>query len=161
PIVLIGDSSLMVEVSICETKLFLIGCTSVFDGRAECKQNLDAAACFSELVPLLFFLLNSEELQPWRPSRPFANIILDDPNLRRRYGFVDFPLLARLVAELRCAVSVGFIPWNARRNSPAIVELFRSAFPRLSLCVHGCDHTAREFATHSVQEALGLILLGQ
>jgi hypothetical protein len=43
------------------------------------------------------------------------------------------------------AATIAFIPWNHRRSEPETVDLFRNRPDRLSLCVHGTDHTGGEF----------------
>jgi hypothetical protein len=47
------------------------------------------------------------------------------------------------------ATTLAFIPWNWRRTQSATVGLFRERPDRLSLSVHGCDHTAGEFGERS------------
>lgn len=160
-LVSVDGGAFMVQVSMGNSEVYLAASSAVFDPGVELQQNLQIADCFTSLAPLLLFLRNSHKLSLWQTPQPFANVILDDPNLRRRYGFVDFPKLAGLVQDLRFAISVGFIPWNASRTSSAISDLFRRTFPRLSICVHGCDHTAGEYSTRTVQEALALTLLAQ
>jgi hypothetical protein len=44
------------------------------------------------------------------------------------------------------------IPWNSRRTSSEMASLIRASGGRLSVSVHGCDHTAREFGADSVSE---------
>jgi hypothetical protein len=160
-LVSIGDTALFMKVKVGDTELFLLSCNEVFDAGIELRKNLRASECFSELVPLLLFILNCANLPRWRANISFANIIIDDPKLESRYGFVRFRSLTRLINDLGCAVSVGFIPWNFRRNSQSIIDLFRSNSPRLSICIHGCDHTAAEFSTRSVEEAFSLLRLGE
>jgi hypothetical protein len=43
--------------------------------------------------------------------------------------------------------SIAFIPWNWRRSASPVVQLFLAHPQRLSLSVHGCDHTRGEFGT--------------
>jgi hypothetical protein len=43
------------------------------------------------------------------------------------------------------ATNLAFIPWNYTRSQPRVAELFRKHPRRLSLSIHGCDHTKREF----------------
>jgi hypothetical protein len=148
-LVSIGDTALFIKVKIGETELFLLSCNEVFDTGIELRSNLRASECFSELVPLLLFILNCANLPRWKANIPFANIIIDDPNLESRYGFVRFRSLARVVNDLGCAVSVGF-SCNFRR-SQSIIDLFPSN-SHASICVHGCDHTAAEFSTRSVEK---------
>jgi hypothetical protein len=42
-------------------------------------------------------------------------------------------------------MSIAFIPYNYRRSTRMVAEMFRSRPDRLSLCYHGNDHTAGEF----------------
>ena len=41
--------------------------------------------------------------------------------------------------------TIAFIPWNYKRTDKKIADLFKARPDRLSLCVHGCDHTGGEF----------------
>ena len=136
--------------------LFVLSSASVFDVSAEHLRNLEVQECFSGLVPLLFFLRHCEISLPAGPLR-WAHWIIDDPNLRPRYGFLDLKALARCVQETGVAASIAFIPWNHKRTSKEIVDLFRNNWPRLSVCVHGCDHTGSEFSTRSIAETTPLI----
>src|SRR5262249_43674734 len=45
------------------------------------------------------------------------------------------------------ATSLAFIPWNYRRSQSRVAELFKKHPDRLSLSIHGCDHTDAEFGT--------------
>ena len=54
----------------------------------------------------------------------------------RRYGFTT---------------NIAFIPWNWRRTSPADGNFFRNESELFSVSIHGCDHTASEFGTESLE----------
>jgi len=60
-------------------------------------------------------------------------------------------LLAK-VDQTGATTTIGFIPWNYRRTNQGVAQLFRERSDRLSLCVHGCDHTNAEFATTDVSK---------
>jgi hypothetical protein len=152
----IGDDGLFTRITFPSGELFVLSTTAVFDVEADAVKNLDVVKCFSALVPLLFFLRHSQAAF-WQTSYAAANVIIDDLNLRPSYGFVNARTLARYVDELACAVSIGFIPWNCNRTSRKVVDLFRSRWPRLSLCVHGCDHMGAEFSTDSVSATRPMI----
>jgi hypothetical protein len=139
-----GELSFFFRAMLPGTQLFVNCSSAIFDVDAEARRNLKAAQSFSALVPLLFFLRYCG-ISAWQTPLQAANIVIDDPDLKESYGFLDPKTLAQSVDKLDCAVSIGFIPWNFRRTSPSIVELFRSRWPRLSLCVHGCDHVEAEF----------------
>ena len=157
-IVNIGGLSFFFRVMLPGTQLFVSCSSAVFDVEAEARRNLRAAWRFSGLVLLLLFLRHSG-IPSWRTPLRAANIVIDDPDLQESYGFVETKSLARRVDELGCAVSIAFIPWNYKRTSAAVVELFRSRWPRLSLCVHGCDHVKAEFCSEKVSSSRQLIAL--
>jgi len=50
--------------------------------------------------------------------------------------------------------TIAFIPWNYRRSRQAVANLFLKNTQQLSLCVHGCDHTNREFCADDESELL-------
>jgi len=155
-IVSVGDGGLFIRIAFPSSELFVTSSTAVFDVEAEVDANLAASTCFSALVPFLFFLHHCQAAF-WQSSCRGANWIIDDVNLRPRYGFIDTRALAAHVDELGSAVSIAFIPWNCDRTSPEIVDLFRARWPRLSLCIHGCDHVGAEFVTRSLAHALSML----
>ncbi len=81
----------------------------------------------------------------WEPPLTTACMVIDDPLLRPRYGFLDFRRLLDLMLAHKFATNIAFIPWNWRRSARKVVRLFRENPERLSLSVHGCDHTGGEF----------------
>ncbi|MBA3544058.1 MAG: hypothetical protein H0T83_06425 [Chthoniobacterales bacterium] len=137
------------RIDLPTTQLFVCCSSAVFDVGAEARRNLNAAARFSSLVPLIFFLRHCQAAS-WRTPIGMASIVIDDPDLKPSYGFLKASTLARCVDELGCAVSIAFIPWNFKRTSPTVVESFRSRWPWLSLCVHGSDHVKDEFCAEEV-----------
>jgi hypothetical protein len=147
---------LLTKFKLQGNNLFVLSTEAVFDVAAEHLVNLDVRKCFSGLAPLLFFLRRSGIDTPATPLR-WAHWIIDDPNLRPRYGFLDLKGFARSVRETGAAASIAFIPWNHRRTSREIVDLFKSGWPQLSICFHGCDHTGSEFSTRTANEAAPLI----
>jgi hypothetical protein len=76
-------------------------------------------------------------------------LIVDDPLLKSRYGFLRFRKALALMDRYGFTTTLAFIPWNWRRTERATVRLFEHRPDRLSLSVHGCDHTANEFAARS------------
>jgi peptidoglycan/xylan/chitin deacetylase (PgdA/CDA1 family) len=77
----------------------------------------------------------------------YASIIIDDPLLRENYGFLNYRKLLKLADQHNFHATVAFIPWNFDRTDDKIAALFRDRPDRLSLCVHGCDHTKGEFGS--------------
>ena len=105
------------------------------------------AEYFSRFVPHAMALRYASGDQCWRPCNAQASIIIDDPLLRKSYGFLDFESLFRLADQHNFHTTIAFIPHNFQRNSPRITCMFRENAERLSICFHGNDHTGAEFAS--------------
>lgn len=102
---------------------------------------------FSQFAPFFMFLRHVFGDQCWHSRRKQAALIIDDPYLRPRYGFVNMAELLRDMDRNDYAATIAFIPWNYKRTARETASLFTSRKDRLSICVHGCDHTAGEFGT--------------
>jgi len=102
---------------------------------------------FSRLMPHAMALRHIFGEECWCPRKPHASIIVDDPLLRQRYGYLNFETLLRLTEEHDFHTTISFIPQNYKRNSARTIRLFRENPHRLSICFHGNDHTEAEFAS--------------
>src|SRR5208282_1659677 len=83
----------------------------------------------------------------WRPSQTYASVIIDDPLLKRRYGYLNFESLRCLMRQHHFQTTVAFIPHNFRRSSAQVTRMFRENQACFALCFHGNDHTGAEFAS--------------
>jgi hypothetical protein len=120
------------------------------EGVADVDERLDStslASFFSRFVPHAMALRYIFRGECWRPSGSFASIIIDDPLLRRDYGYLNFPSVLALAQRHNFHTTISFIPHNYRRNSDGIIRMFRENPHRLSICFHGNDHTKAEFAS--------------
>ena len=126
---------------------FLNSSSSVMDVHAPCTSSFDVKEQFFETVPILMWLRWACGLRA--PVEISACLIVDDPPLKPRYGFLNYSDLLAAMYEHNFSTTVAFIPWNWNRTDSRTVELFREHPEKLSLCVHGCDHTASEFAEQS------------
>ncbi len=96
-------------------------------------------------VALVQFLRELSSPRDWRPAPLRAAFLFDDPNLRwRSYGFIDYGRLVRHADEHGYHAAMAMIPLDAGRPHPPTVDLFRRRADRLSLIVHGNDHTKGE-----------------
>lgn len=129
-----------------DSRLFIGTGSTVVDLTEEVSSNFQAAALFPGLVPYLMYLRSAFPALVWRAKRPLASLVIDDPPLRPRYGFLKLSELLAFLDESRSAANLAFIPWNAGRSQTAVVNQVRGA-RRLALCIHGCDHTGAEFAS--------------
>src|SRR5262249_54262651 len=91
------------------------------------------------------FLRASLGTAVWNGNEPQACFIIDDPPLTPRYGFLDYQRLLETAQRENFCASIAFIPANYKRSDGRTARLFASQPERLSLCVHGCDHTWGEF----------------
>jgi len=105
------------------------------------------AEYFSRLIPQAMALRKIFAEECWHPCEPYASFIVDDPLLRREYGYLNFESLLPLMEKYNFHTTIAFIPQNYRRNSARVVQMFRENAHRLSICFHGNDHTDAEFAS--------------
>jgi hypothetical protein len=99
---------------------------------------------------------------------PRACFIIDDPLLRKLYGFLDYQKILKIMEEKRFCTSIAFIPWNYNRTNKDVALLFQEHGDKFSLSVHGCDHTRAEFGStnkellqQKANEALKRMMLHQ
>ncbi|MCL4788716.1 MAG: hypothetical protein KJ070_18300 [Verrucomicrobia bacterium] len=96
----------------------------------------------ARLLPLLHFLREclGDRLGPPAPLR--AVFIFDDPDLSRfHYGCLDFARLAEHAAEHNYHAAIALVPLTAARVNGRLAALFRAEARRLSLLMHGNNHT--------------------
>ena len=125
---------------------FLLACSAIADIREQVGGGIDVNQYFSRLLPAAMFLRWVFKSQCWHGKHRFANFIIDDPPLRRSYGYLNFRNLVSTMDKAGFASTIAFIPWNYKRTDREVTQLFREHPDRLSLCVHGCDHTTAEFS---------------
>jgi hypothetical protein len=129
------------------SRMFLSTGVDVLDLERRVTSNFDAAWILPGLVPYLMYARDVFTDLIWKPKRHQACLVIDDPLLRRRYGFLNVAELLEVLDKSRCAANLAFIPWNSQRSVQAIANIVRST-DRLALCIHGCDHTRAEFGSH-------------
>jgi hypothetical protein len=124
-------------------------------------------ASVAAVIVFLQFLRAEYPALAWTPGPALANFIIDDPLLKPKYGFLEHHMLAQQVHTSMGAATIAFIPWNARRTDRGTARLYQAG-EQLSLCVHGNEHTAGEFADSDpirlrskAQESMERMLLHQ
>jgi hypothetical protein len=98
------------------------------------------------IIPILITLRFCFGDACWHAPESTARLIIDDPLLNKRYGYLDYRTLLESMSDVRYGTSIAFIPWNYRRTSRRTASCLFGAGRNLSICVHGCDHTNKEFA---------------
>jgi hypothetical protein len=100
---------------------------------------------YDQIIPFLIFLRSCFEHDSWHAVESSARFIIDDPLLADRYGLMEYGALLGSMRREKFGTSIAFIPWNYRRTSRQWAERLSGSGANLSICVHGCDHTNREF----------------
>ncbi|MGP8052756.1 MAG: hypothetical protein ACLQAH_02940 [Limisphaerales bacterium] len=147
PIISLEQNALFVRAQAQDCLLFLLACRQIPDLDAPVPEGCSILNFFPGLVPVFMFLYSSSNDEFWHSDRSGACFILDDPLLKRRYGFLNYQKLLDLMDRKHFSTSIAFIPWNYRKSHPRVARLLASRPHAYSLCVHGCDHTRAEFGT--------------
>jgi hypothetical protein len=142
----IGGRPFMAAVKMEGVEIMFVGSEDVVDVNDQVG-DAPLAEYFSRFVPHAMALRYVAGSECWRPCEAHASIIIDDPLLRKSYGFLNFESLLRLAQEHNFHVAIAFIPHNFRRSSPRITRMFRENPTRLSICFHGNDHIEAELAS--------------
>jgi hypothetical protein len=129
------------------SELFFLSCREIVDIESPTDGSLTATKYFSPTVPTLMFLRHVFKDQMWHNPTRRANLIVDDPLLRRSYGFLNYANLLQEMDVYNFSTTIAFIPWNYRRTSKSTAKLIKSRPDKYSICVHGCDHTEGEFSS--------------
>jgi len=110
-------------------------------------QDVLHATRFVEMLPLLHYLRELDSANAYQDPPLRACFMFDDPNLHwPRYGFVDFQQLAAHAEANHYHVAFATIPLDTWYTHATAAAIFRNHPDRLSLVVHGNDHTRKELA---------------
>jgi hypothetical protein len=107
----------------------------------------DVRRHFLAAVPVVLYVKWAFSGTCWQAAKITACLVIDDPLLKSRYGFLNFHHLLNLMEHVDFSTSIAFIPWNWSRSARKIVRLFQENPKRFSLSIHGCDHTDGEFGS--------------
>ena len=129
--------------------IFLSAFTKIVDLDAQLSAgNFDVRDHIRSAVPVVLYIKWAFVKTCWAAPEANACLVIDDPLLKHRYGFVNFRELLDLMEHHRFSTNIAFIPWNWRRSNPEVARLFKENPEKYSLSIHGCDHTGAEFGSH-------------
>jgi hypothetical protein len=137
----------MVSVGHGEALVFLFAGEGLVDIDTPQVPNASLRPFYSELIALALVLRTAGGTSCWTSPVTAASFIIDDPYLRKRYGFIRYDALMGDVEMAAGSLTVAFIPFNYRRSDRRTIELLRQYPGRFSIAVHGCDHTQGEYAS--------------
>jgi hypothetical protein len=144
-VLLAGDRPVFVRVGCGTRELFLLAVAEVPDIGTQLSVGSGVEEHYDRLVPLLILLRHWFGDACWHGVKATAQLIIDDPLLDQNYGFLSFGALRGSMRAMSYATSIAFIPWNHWRTSPRKARRLFERDPNLTVCVHGCDHTNKEF----------------
>jgi hypothetical protein len=102
---------------------------------------------FLAIAALVHFLRSVCADAGWRPPPLRACLLFDDPNLHwTSYGYLPYRELVRQADLHDYHVAFATVPLDGWFAHPSTARLFRERADRLSLVVHGNDHTRMELA---------------
>ena len=114
---------------------------------------------FMANLPLLQLLARSGSSGIGIEHPPRASFMFDDPNLHwSTYGYVHYACLSKQAKLENFHVSFATIPLDAWYAHPATARQFRDNPGRLSLLVHGNNHTRHELAREASTEGCSALL---
>lgn len=143
----IGGNPFLISLENTPGFVTLAGTRNILDVDQPFPRGIRLLDSFSQLVPFMMFLRRVFGTRCWHGARKLGSLIIDDPLLTGRYGFLHYESLLNAMEESQFATNMAFIPWNYRRSRRKVIDLFKRYPGRYSLSVHGCDHTKAEFAT--------------
>ncbi len=145
-IISLGDGAVFSKLEYNGVPVFFSTSREIIDLDAELKsQNFNVRDHFLSAVPLVLYIKWAFGETCWNASESNACLVIDDPVLKSRHGFVDFQELLSLMKRHHFSTNIAFIPWNWRRSAPEVIQLFKENPENYSISVHGCDHTRAEF----------------
>lgn len=146
----INSAPFFVALKLNSSKLYLLASNKVLDLDETANENWNYKEYFSQFIPLTMFIRFVLGNRCWHSTRSFACFIIDDPLLRPRYGFLNYDSLLESVDRGDCHTSIAFIPYNFRRSDKEFVRRLGQRHDRITICIHGCNHTDNEFGTREL-----------
>jgi hypothetical protein len=146
-----NDLPVFLEVRRGGLHFYLNACRRLVDIDSSAPKSCDVKKLFCEAVPIVMYVKWAFRGICWTSPEMSCSLVVDDPPLERRYGFLHYREALELMDKHNFSTTIAFIPWNWRRTHSATVALFRQRPDRFSLCVHGCDHIAGEFGARSTR----------
>jgi hypothetical protein len=151
-LVVIDGKSLFLRIEESSCCIFLLATDQIFDIDRTVEEIPEANNYFSGLVLPLMFLRHVFKDICWHNESEHASLIIDDPLINKKYGFLDYNSLLMEMDRHNFFTNIAFIPWNYRRTDKRIANIFITRNNRFAVCVHGCDHTKGGFGITNHRE---------
>ena len=141
-----------VKLKIEDCNLFILANNKVLDIDTKIGDHFNLKESFSQFIPLMMFIKYVFGDRCWHSKNSKACLIIDDPLLRKNYGFLNYKKLLGFMDQNDFFTDIAFIPWNYKRTREEGARLFRERTDRFMLCVHGYAHTNNEFGINDFDE---------
>ena len=148
----IDGKSLFVQINDGSCPIFLHATNQILDIDQPAKGVVDTDSYFSRLIPPMMFLKHVFKDRCWHNESEHASLTIDDPLLKKTYGFVKYDSLLDQMDHHNFYTNIAFIPWNYQRTDENIASMFKARDDRFAIGVHGCEHTGCEFGTTNHRE---------
>ena len=145
PIMMAGNIPSFICTQLGNCRLFIWATENILDIDQPVNRNDEHYGLVDQFVPALIFLKAACGERCWRNGHAVAGITIDDPLLKRKYGYIDFKQLIQSAEKNDYHVTLGFIPWNWWRTNIRSSELFLANSKVIGICIHGCDHINNEY----------------
>lgn len=159
PLISIGQHPFFVKYRNEKCDVFFVANNCIADLDEKINDTKPLCTYFSALIPSVMFFKYVFGNRCWHTEHIIANLTIDDPLLKKRYGFLNYRTLLHVIDKYTICACIAFIPINYRRNDRDTTRLFLRRSDRFSLCVHGSQHTSGEFCTHDLNELHNKITL--
>ena len=153
-IMTLGGSPTFVCVTNGKMRIFVWVTDGVFDILRPLAAEIEFEQAVDRYIPAIIFLRSVLGAQCWHNPSPGAGIVIDDPLLKEKYGFIHFPQLLESARRHKYYIALAFIPWNHWRTREKEAQLFRNYSDCFSIYAHGCDHTHHEFGATDYDDLL-------
>lgn len=134
---------LFAKLRVDHSEVFVLATDRLLDLDARMEE--PGAAPFSQFAPIVMLARGLFGDGIWHANERFASLIVDDPLLKRNFGFLNYERLLDAMDRTGFATTIAFIPHNHRRTRRDTADLVTRRSDRFSVCFHGCDHTRAEF----------------
>lgn len=161
-LIYLNDGPYFIHIEKYACEFFAVAGKSIIDLSQEVFSNdFKISNFFPYFAPILMLLKYVFKNNFWNASSDYACFIIDDPLLKKRYGFLNFKKLLSSMEEYKFCSSIAFIPYNFNRTKSEIASMFNNNRNRYSILIHGCDHCEAEFGICDEKELNRKAILAQ
>ncbi len=153
-VMMLDQTPAFAHVCVGRASVFIWSTKEVFDVFQPLPAETGFEDAADKYIPAIIFLRSAFGDQCWHNPDPGAGLVIDDPLLRKNYGFINFQQLLGSARKHGYHITLAFIPWNLWRSRAKNVRMFLEHSDCFSICAHGCDHTKREFRSNDYEALL-------